>query len=252
MAKTRILGILAFGFVVGGAWGLALTFGSVTQAVQTSVPMTVKVLQAEIEQTAKNELANGCMETDEHGRTLFCGSSKEKMEALHTQIMTAIRAGKIRSADQVAVVENNIKTMTENPSLDLRFDTAVSNPYTEKSDVKVEYYKDAQDTMYMVNPATNKVLAFTYNKLFQVPAGQKLSIEELRSRADDYLTKHVEDFDQVKKEYTFEESSKGDVYAFRYSAPEKVNGEGMLPFVQVKLSAAGELVGFSDIRSLFK
>ena len=154
MVQTKKLGIgvLALGLVLGAAWGFALTFGSATQA-QTSAPVTVEALQAQIEQTAQNELANGCVEKDEIGRSIFCGSSKEKMDALNTQIMAAIRAEKIRSADQVAIAESNIRAMAENPSLDLRFDTAVSNPYTEKSDVKVEYYKDAQDTMYMVNPA---------------------------------------------------------------------------------------------------
>jgi len=254
MTQTKVIsgGVLALGLVLGAVWGLTLTLGSATQAQTSQAPMSVEALKAQIEQTAQEELANGCLEKNEFGRDVFCGSSKEKMDALHDQIQAAIRAETIRSADQVEAVKSNIREMVGSPSLDLRFDAAVSNPYTEKNDVKVEYYKDAAGTMYMVNPATNKVLAFTFNKVFQVSADKKLSVEELRSKADAYLTKHVDGFAQVKSEYTLEEGSKGDVHVFRYNAPKAVGGEDMIPFVQVKLSAAGELVGFSDIRSLFQ
>lgn len=254
MTQTKVIsgGVLALGLVLGAVWGLSLTFGAATHAAVTSAPVSVDALRAQIEQTAQNEFANGCVEKDDRGRTVFCGSSKEKMDALNTQIMDAIRAETIRPADQVAIAENNIREAVGSPSLDLRFDAVVSNPYTENRDVKVEYYKDSKDTMYMVNPKTNEVLAFTFNKIFTVPADQKLSVEELRSKADAYLSKHVAGFDQVKGEYTSEEGAKGDVYVFRYNAPKQADGEGMLPFVQVKLSAAGELVGFSDIRSLFQ
>lgn len=253
MTQTKAIsvGVLAFGLVLGVVWGLTLTFGSATHATE-QITSRIDALVTEIDRTAQQELAQGCVEMNVFGQKEFCGESKEKMDALHEEIMTAIRAEKVRSAREVAEVKANIRTVTGNSNLELRFDTKVSNPYTDAIDHSVEYYRDPKGTYYMVDPQTNKVVMFTYNDHFVTPEDKKLSQDELRATARTYLAKHVEDFDTVEKTYTLEEGSKGDMYVLRYNAPEAVAGEGMLPFVQAKISTGGELVGFGDIRSLYR
>lgn len=265
MKKTKksfgavVIGIIAIGIFAGGVWGIYTTIGLVTQAKKqtTFTPgnetnTAIENLKSEIDATAKYELAHGCVKENEFGRSEFCGKSKERMDALNNKLTKAVRKHEVRSAEEVAVVVKNIRNVAELPSLNVSFEARVSNPYTEKIKKDVEYYRDNKGTVYVVDPTTNKVVSFTRNDRFKTAVNKKLTLEKLRMIAEKYFTKHIKDFEQVKREYKYEEGSKGDMYMFRYNARQKVNAEEMLPFVQVKLSAGGELVGFSDIRSLYQ
>lgn len=249
--KMGSLIVLFFGLILGGIWGFVLTNGRATRANQQPISH-VDALRMEIDNTAKQEFDKGCVKQDSFGNPIFCGESKLKIDNLNNQILEANRAEKIRSTEEVAAVKNNIRTITGKHDIEINFDNRVNNPYTKIKKHDVEYYRDSKDTMYMVDPATNKVVAFTYNDHFITAPDKKLSKNKLREIARAYLTKHAEGFDLIEKTYILEEGLKGDMYVLRYNAPKSVEGEDMVPFVQVKLSVGGELIGFSDIRSLYR
>jgi len=203
------------GLVVGISLGFYFTLGAKTQAATSSVS-EIQGLSAENELTDK------------------------------------IRAEEIRSPEEIKIVESNIRAITNNPDLELSFKSRVSNPYTNVIVHKVEYYEDEKGTQYIIDSETNKVVAFTYNDHFVVEDKNKLPNETLKAKAEALLSKNVENFAEVKDNFKLEEGSKGDMYVLRYDAKDKVTGEDMLPFVQVKLATDGRLIGFSDIRNLYR
>jgi hypothetical protein len=78
-------------------------------------------------------------------------------------------------------------------------------------------------------------------------------MDVLQQKAEEFLSKNVADFDQVKSDYTLRVTSKeGNVsHAFRWEAKSKPTGEDVVPFVQVVLSPIGEVMSFNDVRSLY-
>ena len=87
----------------------------------------------------------------------------------------------------------------------------------------------------------------------QFASAPRLSADELRSKAEGFLEQKVEGFDQIKTSYSSREMSKpGNMsYAFRWEAKSVPQGEEMVPFVQVVLSPAGDVMSFNDTRSLY-
>jgi hypothetical protein len=161
-----------------------------------------------------------------------------------------------RNDQEIEKVKKHAREVTENTALELEYTGTFNSPYTEKKPKRVEYYKDTNNNQYVVDPTTNKIIDFTDERINEAPV-KDLNTKSLRARAEAYLAKHVPDFAEVKKSFVFEEGAKGDprgdsLYAFRWNAPALVNGEDMLPFVMVKLSPSGKIIGFSDTRSLYQ
>jgi hypothetical protein len=258
--KHIALGAVAMALLLGGVYGVFLTVGNNSSAgVAVENPpfvagpetnAKVEQLSAELDAVTKYEMVHGTTATDAHGNVVLTGKSKERVDALYKQWEEETLKLQARTPEEIAKVKENIKAAAENPSLVLEFKGKFNNVYTENIENKVESYVDADGTIYTVNPKTNRVVEFTHNSV--ADNAKALSATALRARAEAYLAKNAPDFSDVKKTYVFEEGSKGgSMHVFRWNAPAKVAGEGMLPFVMVKLSPSGKLIGFSDIRSLY-
>ncbi len=261
MKKNYGIAVFALALLFGGVYGIAITVGTPTTAAQPAVFVPgqetnerIEALKVQIDKTAEYEKVYGCLEKDKNGNGPFwCGKSKIKMDALESELTAEMQKHQIRTPELVAIVTANIREIAENPNLEVVFGGRFNNHYTEKIPKKVEYYKDNRNNTYSVDISTNKVVEFTDETIIAESAGGALTKVALKARAEAYLAQHVSDFSEVKKIYIYEEGTKGGTLnVFRWNAPAKVNGEDMLPFVMVKLSPSGKLIGFSDTRVLYK
>ncbi len=261
--KYISVSVMILGMIVGGIWGMMLTIGQQSTAAQpkefvagSETNERIEQLKSELEKTAQYEMVYGCTENDQLGQKVFCGASKTKIDKLGQEIQNEILKQTKRSDRDIAEVKSKIKKIREDNSLTFEFQGKFTNPYTEKNNKKVEYYKDNKGIEYSVDPTTNEVIEFTDDSIREAKV-KNIDMAGLRAKAEAYLQKNVADFDRVKKTFTFEGGGKGDsqgdsMIAFRWNAPEKVNGEEMVPFVMIKLSPSGKIIGFSDTRSLYK
>lgn len=266
MKKNYGIVVFVVAILLGGMYGVMLTVGKSTTAAQPAVFVPgqetnekIEALKSQINKTAEYEKVYGCLEKDQNGNGPFwCGKSKTKMDALESELTAEIQKHQIRTPEIVAIVTANIREIAENPNLQVTFGGKFSNPYAEKTGKKVEHYGDSHNNVYSVDISTNRVVEFTDQTVnYNESVENTLTKIALKARAEAYLAQHVSDFAEVKKTYVYNDFAKGDtksdsVYFFRWDAPSKVNGEDMLPFVMVKLSPSGNLVGFSDTRSLYK
>jgi hypothetical protein len=259
--------LMAVLIVLGGAiWGVVLSTGVPSEAKndaqQTFVPgpktnSRLEELSAQIDKTAQYELTYGCTQENKITKQKeFCGSSKDKMAKLEAEYNREYIKLNKRTDLDIEKVKKHAREVTENASLELEFTGTFNSPYTEKKPKRVEYYKDNNNNQYVVDPVTNKVIDFTDERINEAPV-KDLNTKLLRSKAEAYLSKQVSDFAEIQKTYVFEEGGKGDpkgdsMYVFRWNAPAPVNGEDITPFIMVKLSPSGKIIGFSDTRSLYQ
>lgn len=259
--KNKVLvPLLATGLVVGGAAGLYATYSyqvhaekgipAITQSgVQTS--KVVESIQNELDRATEEERLHGCITKDKLGNQIFCGKSKERLDALHQELIEQIAKEQFRGESVRIEVEKSAREVAENDSIRLAFERNVGNPYNDKSNKRVEFYIDERGIEYMADAATNKVIQFTNEKINLTPAGKPLNSDELKTRAGEYLALHVADFQSVQKQYTYEEGSKDGMHVFRWNASSSVESADQ-PFVMVKLTSDGRIIGFSDTRSLYE
>ncbi len=256
--------VIMLGLIAGGIWGVFMTIGRDSTAAQPTAFVAgsetnekIEKLRTELEKTAEYEVAYGCTENDQFGEIVLCGKSKEKVDKLHDELINEFRKHQIRSPKEVEVVKKNIRSLRSDETLELTFQGTFSNLYAEKSKKKTEDYRDNKGFEYMVDISTNKVIQYGPggNSRIEFSNTPRLSMKQLQDKAEKYLAKNIPDFDQVKKTFKSESGSKGDEnstsFAFRWNAPAKVNGEDMLPFVQVVMSAGGDIMSFNDTRSLY-
>ncbi len=251
--------------IAGGAlWGAVVSFGTATRAAKDEVKAPgaltnarIESLKGDLDKAMQYELLYGCTELNSHKQKVLCGASKDKIATLEKELTQEILKHQMRSSMDVEKVKNHIRKVSENVTDEIFFDGTAENPYTENSKKRVEYYKNAKGTTFLVDPTINKVVEFTDESIGrpgnETQKGKALSVVNIKKRAEKYLADVVTDFNDVKKTYISEEANKGDsLFVFRWNAPQKIGDEGMLPFVMVKLAPDGTIVGFSDTRSLYQ
>jgi len=214
---------------------------------------TIEALRTELEKATQQELKNGCTEWDPRtGQYLLCGASKERVEALHARLVEEVRKAEQRDPESIARVTGRIRAMMEAPSLEVTFQGTSANPYLAQH--RMEIYQDNRGMMYFVDPATDQVFQFGPgpNSTVQFCMSPQVSMDELRQRAESFLTKNVPDFALVKEKWVYAESSKGGTsFLFRWEAPDVPDGEKTPPFLQVVLSPCGEIMSFNNTYGLW-
>ena len=155
----------------------------------------------------------------------------------------------------MAVVIANIKDLIENQSLQIKLVDIKDNSSNGKN---VDIYRDNKGMEYMVDSATNKVVEFVFAPIPPQEAPYRMTPQISRAqqwqKVESYLTKHVSDFNQIKNNdnFTYTESSKDNtIVAFRWDSKVKLPGGDMVPFIQVVMSPAGDVMSFNDTRSLY-
>jgi hypothetical protein len=111
---------------------------------------------------------------------------------------------------------------------------------------------------YLVNAENNQVVEFSFEPTPPQDAPYRMipqiSRTGQRQKAGAFLAKHTSDFTQIKNSgnFAYTESSKDNtIAAFRWDSKVKLPGNDMVPFVQVVMSPAGDVMSFNDTRSLY-
>lgn len=216
---------------------------------------TMEALKAELERVTREELTRGCVERDSQmGQPVLCGSSKERVEAIHRRLVEETLKAEQREPEAVTRVIARIRAMRGDPSLEVSFQGTSANPYLATSR-RMEIYQDNQGMRYFVDPATDEVFQFGPgpNSKLEFCLSPRLSVDELRQRAESFLDKNVLGFQEIRKNWGYSESAKGGTsYLFRWEASAASAGEGMRPFVQVVLSPCGEMMSFTSTYNLVR
>lgn len=262
MQRTR-LSVMFVSLVVGLSLIAGLGIGSVLKSPASAAQPgnvaghptnpTIEALKAELERATQEELTKGCVERDSRtGQPVLCGSSKERVEAIHARLVEETLKAEQREPEAVARVIARIRAMREDPSLEVSFQGTSGNPYLATSR-RMEIYQDSRGMMYFVDPATDEVFQFGPgpNSKVEFCLSPKLGVDELRQRAESFLGKNIPDFQQIQKDWVYSESAKGGTsYLFRWEAPAASAGEEVQPFVQVVLSPCGEIMSFNSTHNL--
>lgn len=247
------------GLAIGIIWGFGSSKGNVSSADKPSVPgqhtnEKIEALKSELDKVTQYEMAYGCVEKDKHGQDVLCGNSKARVEALNKQLNDEWKKSEKRSPAEVETVVSNIRKLTGKLSLEINFNGTSANPYTSNKK-RIEFYEDSDNTEYMIDPETNKIVQFGpgVNSKIKFAESSQLTKQDLKKKAETLLNEYISDFDQVKANFSYKELSKsgGTSYAFRWEAKTKPQGEDITPFVQIVLSPAGEVMSFNDVRSLY-
>ncbi|WP_376792360.1 hypothetical protein [Thermoflexus sp.] len=214
---------------------------------------TIEALKAELERATQEELAKGCVERDSKtGQPVLCGSSKARVEAIHARLVEETLKAEQREPEAVARVIARIRALREDPSLEVFFQGTSANPYLDASR-RVEIYQDNRGMMYFVDPTTDEVFQFGPgpNSEVEFCLRSQLGVDELRQRAESFLSKNIPGFQQIQENWTYSESAKGGTsFIFRWEAPGASAGEEIQPVVQVVLSLCGEIRSFLNTSSL--
>lgn len=271
MAKKQFVigaGALAivFGLALGVTSGFTFSQGSpVSAQVQpdnSAVPgphtnAAIESIRAELDSVTQYESAYGCLTFGRGGQSEFCGASKERIGTLESKLTEEVHKLELsdRSSEALAQVRSNIESLAERKA-DVTFEGTSANPYTNAVK-RIEQWQDDKGFLYIVNPTNNAVVQFGPGPGSKIPferdGSKSLPQSELKAMAEEYLSKHVADFDSVKANFSSRQMSKpGSVsYAFRWEAKSKPQGEDVTPFVQIVLSPVGEVMSFNDVRSLY-
>ena len=218
----------------------------------------IEALKAELVRVTEYERAYGCHQLGRFGQVELCGASKARVDGLHEQIVRELRALEQRDADAIDQVTKRIRELTGDPTRTVTFHGTSSNPYTN-SGKRIEHYRDAQGLEFWIDPrgnnGNNVVVQFGPgpNATIEFARSGTLTVAELRQRAEQFLHRHVDGFEGVQARYTYRQTAKpgGSSYAFRWEASNRPAGEDLAPFVQAVLSPAGEVMSFSDTRTLY-
>lgn len=272
MAKKQFVigaGTLAIiaGLALGVTSGFSLSKGEPTMAqTQVEAPAVagqhtnaaIEEIKAELDSVAQYETAYGCMTFGKFNQPELCGASKERVDALHAKLIAEVQKLELseRTSEGIASAKANIQELNGSAASEISFQGTSANPYTNVVK-RIEHWADPKGFDYWVDPATNKVVQFgpgPDSKIaFERDGSKSLSNDQLRQIAEEYLSKNVADFDQIKADFSYKTMSKpgNATHAFRWESKSKPKGEDVIPFVQVVLSPIGEVMSFADVRSLY-
>lgn len=258
---------LVLGLAIGIMSGFSLSRGEQTKAEneKSAMPIVgvftnekIEALKAELEKISEYESAYGCTISGKASQLEFCGESKKKVDNVHQLLIEEVQKLELanRSEKDIAMVKASIQLFTGSLASEISFQGTSANPYTNTKQ-RIEHWADAKGFDYWVNPVTNNIVQFgpgPDSKIAFERNGEKsLSELELQKIAEAYLAKNIANFAQVKAGFSYSAMSKpGNVtHAFRWEAKSRTQGEDMSPFVQVALSPIGEVMSFTDTRSLY-
>lgn len=218
----------------------------------------IESIKSELDSVVQYEMAYGCVNVNKNKDPEFCGDSKKRIDDLESQLTDEVRKLELsqKSSEQITLLQNNIRTLVGNAKTSITFQGTSNNPYTN-TQKRIEHWTDQKGFDYLVDSHTNKVVQFgpgPNSKLtFERDGKKSLSQTELKSIAENYLSRNVKNFDEVKKQFNFRQMSKpgNSTHAFRWEAKTMPTGEEILPFIQVVLSPIGEVISFADIESLY-
>jgi len=261
-----IVVVVGFGLgILGGIWLVQRSPDPIQAGVNDGTTLegdrptnpTIEALKAELERVTQEELTTGCVEWDPRlEQRILCGESQVRVDAVHERLVEEIRKLEQREPEAMAAAIANIRTLAEDASLEVRFEGSSANPYNNRK--RIEFYVDEKGVAYWINLENNEIVNVDFSgSRVPIRVTPRLGQEELRAIAEGFLAEHVSNFEQFKAEYQHRilDCREGeDFCTFRWEkdkAAYTVKNE-MPPFVQVIVSVAGEIAGFTNTQSLYE
>ena len=167
----------------------------------------------------------------------------------------------LHDAPQLAKVDQEadtslIRAAMENPDLSLSFQCVrglANAPFIQSA-----VYVDDSGTKYSVSTDKGILTGIEPNlsSHADVPALEVKPIEEVRKLAEQFVEAHSPGYVSAKNRLTFEENGKGDIYFFTWRLPNQdwsnTDWAIMPPFLQIGMSADGNLLTFIDTLDLYQ
>ncbi|MCL5775111.1 MAG: hypothetical protein M1333_02770 [Patescibacteria group bacterium] len=219
----------------------------------------VQKIQSELDTLAEYRAKYYCT-TDSPSDVAQCEHYNQRFDQQRAELLDTVHRLQIekKSPTAVAAATANIRELADNPSLEVKITNILANPYIANGK-RVDKYSAPNGMQYLVNAENNQVVEFTFEPAPQQEAPYRMvpqiSRAQQRQKAESYLAKHISDFYKVKNGsgFTYTESSKDNrIAAFRWDSNIKLPGGDMVPFIQVVVSPAGDIMSFNDTRSLYE
>jgi len=198
--------------------------------------------------------------TDAPSNVAQCEHYNQRFDQQRAELLDTIHRLQIekKSPTAIAAATAGIREMAENPSLEVKITNILSNPYIHNGK-RVDEYTATNGMKYLINAETNKVVEFAFSPTPPQEAPYRMTPQisraQQKQKAEAFLTRHVSNFNQIKNSdnFTYTESFKDNtITAFRWDSKEKLPGGDMVPFIQVVMSPAGDVMSFNDTRSLYQ
>ncbi len=242
MKKTSLSVLIAVGVV-------ALGGGAVLAAGGQSTQDKIDQILVQLRRLTEREMATGQTVTDEFG-TYFVGDSAAKIDQAHQEAQAQVDALIARPAASRVMAVNAIRTLENDPTLDVQYQQTVKSTYDNSKMAEIYY---ADQNQYEVMIATNRVVQFGPRPL-EVGVASKEFVTtpekteaQLEVIAREFIAKNGStDLGKL----TFEKGSKTDILFFRWVDKSRALQDGMPPFIQVGISVGGEIVSYTDVVQL--
>jgi hypothetical protein len=146
-----------------------------------------------------------------------------------------------------------IRPDLELPELPLSFIGNTRMINSPGGDLLVANYQDSAGRNYSVEPGTDQVVEIDARQLLTDISSDAptLSMQVLKSKAIQYITAVIPDFEKLQHSWKYEDGAKGDYYFFNWYgglAPGSMNR----PFVQIGLHKSGFLFAYYNTLLLNK
>lgn len=247
MRSTKTLLALAVLTVAGAA-------ATAVSAERRMVPVstTAKEMLSSLDAASRREAEDGCTEDDGRGGKRLCGDSAGRAEAMHDDVVDAIDAFGARPKEKRDGAVARVRSFRKNPALRIDYRSTGPNPYADDESRRIETYVDDHDFEYWIDPANDVLVQVgpgpDWHPAAPKAGTERLSVAELRARAEAYALAEIPDFAERKPSFhPLEDNKAKQTYFFRwddFSTPVKESG--MPPFVQVALNADGSLASYTN------
>ncbi len=160
-----LLGIFGIAAVAGIAIFINAKTGGDTQTAMSDKSSSIEELQQEMSRIAQYEFEHGCVEKNERGQDVFCGESKQKVDAAEARYNAAVKASTMPDPSTQQSDLNAIRNFMGDQGLVLEysrsqspanFDVGVLTKLSDYGDEKIEK-PEAWKRMVNIYRATKEI-----------------------------------------------------------------------------------------------
>lgn len=154
---------------------------------------------------------------------------------------------KVQVDNQKAV--ESIRSFIHNPQMVAilkAVQTAANGPNNEQVAIYTDQDRNAFEIEMVSYRVTEEHSRYANGlELPMIADSEKLSVDELRDRAEKLMAENIPNFTMMKGRFVYEEAEKSNtVFFFRWSDPTYTNWRHMPPTAQVGFAANGEIVSY--------
>lgn len=145
--KKILLGILGIALLAGIAILISTKTKNDTQLPLSDKSPSLEELRQEVDRIAKYEFEHGCLEKNERGQDVFCGESKQKVDAAEARYNAALKTSTMPDTSVQQSDLNAIRNFMGDQNMPLEysrsqspanFDVGVLTKLSDRGDEKIE------------------------------------------------------------------------------------------------------------------